>query len=83
MKILAFIEIWNPNLNVHFDTVQEVAESEKAALEQFNRLSNVISKMSEDNNTILLETTTGYMIFTRKFLVDSIIRLKMEETGEE
>lgn len=83
MKILAFIEIWNPRLNVHFDTVQEVAESEKVALEQFNHLSNLISRMSEDNNTIVLETTTGFMIFTRKFLIDSIIRLKMEESGEE
>ena len=33
--------------------------------------------MDKDNHSIVLETTEGYVILTRKFLADSILRLKL------
>lgn len=82
MKVLAFVEIWHPPYNVHFETVKEEAESEENAKEQFEELSKVISNMSSDSHNIVLETTSGDMIFTRKFLSEAILRLRVVESGE-
>lgn len=75
----AYIEIWNPTINVHFNTIEEDTESEADARAQFSALAQIISKMEQPNSTLCLDTSTGLMMFTQKFLTDSILRLKVIE----
>lgn len=73
----AAIHIYHLPSGTHLYTVEENTPSESAAREQFSKLAEIISSMDKDNHSIVLETTEGYVILTRKFLADSILRLKL------
>lgn len=78
MTVMAYIEIWNPILGVHFQTASEEHPSEKDAKESFLKVAEGIESLESPSSNICIETTTGLMIFTQKFLSDSLLRLKIE-----
>lgn len=83
MSYLASIHIFHLPSGTHFYTVEENTPSESEAKVQFSKLAEVISSMDKDNHSIVLETTEGYVILTRKFLADSVLRLKVNPVEEE
>ncbi len=86
MKHLAFIHIHHIPSDTHLYTAEETSPSFEESKAQFSKLAGVISSMDKDNHCIVLETTEGYVILTRKFLADSILRLKSwpnEETPND
>ncbi len=83
MSHTASIHIFHLPSGTHFYTVSEPTPSTEEAKEQFSKLAEVISAMKEDNHSIVLETTEGYVILSRKFLSDSILRLKIEEETDD
>lgn len=82
MTLYASVEIFNLPNDIRFETAKEVTASEKDAVEQFNQLAKLISSMKSDSDSIVLETTEGYMLFNRKFFVDSVLRLCVTEEEE-
>lgn len=83
MSHLASIHIFHLRSGIRFDTVEETASSFEEARAQFSKLAEVISSMEQDNHSIVLETTEGYVILSRKFLSDSILRLKLNQVEGE
>lgn len=78
----ASIHIFHFSSNTQFYTVEEETPSLVEAREQFSKLAEVISLMEKDNDSIVLETTEGYVMFTRKFLSDCIFRLNFIKVEE-
>ena len=83
MSLYAQVEIWNPELDIRLATIPEPTASEKEAAEQFSNLGKLIASLRSPQETIVLETVAGYMIFPQKFLVDCLLRLKVETHEEE
>lgn len=82
MKYSAAIHILHFPTSTQFYTVEEDTSSPEEARQQFSKLAEMISLMEKDNHSIVLETTDGYVMFTRKFLSDCIFRLKLIEVEE-
>lgn len=79
MKFIANIYIYHIPSKIDFYTIQEVTSSLEEAKKQFSALARTIAMMDRDNHSIVLETTTGPVMFTRKFLSDCFIRLEFGE----
>ncbi len=76
---VAWIEIWHPMTDTSVSTVKERAENEQDAVEQFQRLNNLISQWETPYNGLILETPTGFIRFPASFLAESLLKLHFQE----
>ena len=83
MKNLASIHILHLPSGTHLYTVEEKTPSYEEAKMQLSKLAEVISSLSQDNHSIVLETTEGYVVLPRKVLSESILHLQFTQVENE
>lgn len=79
MSVIASVYIYHPPFNIHYHTIEEEYDNATDALENFSKLGDQITNLEKDNETVLLETTSGYVMLNKKFLTDSVLRLSIFE----
>ena len=76
---VAWVEIWHPISDTSVSTVKERADNEAEAVEQFQRLNNLISSWESPYNGLILETSSGLIRFPATFLTESLLKLHFQE----
>ena len=79
MSYFASIQILHLPSGCELETIKEATPSLEEARKQFSKLAETIALLDKDNDSIVLETTEGYIALFRKVLSESIIRLKTNQ----